>query len=104
MTGYAKLAMVVCLSPAPQNGWETWFACTYGEDLNKLRCPVVLPRGAPLETLQAQTAKALRDAEDALAKTPPSGAPSSKFYPKRCADCAELRQVVLQLEALKAQA
>ena len=24
MTGDAQLSMVVCLSPASQNGWETW--------------------------------------------------------------------------------
>ena len=34
--GNAVLSMVTCMSPAPQNGWETWFACTHGEDLNKL--------------------------------------------------------------------
>ena len=35
--GRALLSMVVTLSPAPGSGWETWFACTYGEDLAKLR-------------------------------------------------------------------
>ena len=32
--------MIVTLSPARSCGWETWFSCTYGQDLQKLRCPV----------------------------------------------------------------
>eukprot|EP00392_Amoebophrya_sp_AT5.2_P009212 g9240.t1 len=39
-TGSNLLAMIVTLSPAPSCGWETWFSCSYGADLRKLRCPV----------------------------------------------------------------
>ena len=40
LTGTCTVASVVCLSPAPQNGWETWFACKYGEDIARLRVPL----------------------------------------------------------------
>ncbi len=33
--GSALLSMVVTLSPARSCGWETWFSCTYGEDLQR---------------------------------------------------------------------
>ena len=86
-TGTARLGMVVCLSPAPANGWETWFACTYGRDLAALRV-----RGKSVPT--TPFAEALRDARirrknaaRALAETPPKGSPKSKYYARRvCED------------------
>merc|ERR1719498_1878863 len=48
-SGTALLAMIVTLSPAPTCGWETWFSCTYGEDLNKLRAPVVPQKSKPFD-------------------------------------------------------
>ena len=84
--GTAVLSMLVCMSPAPQNGWETWFACTYGEDLNKLR---VRSRPVPTQKLEgalneakAKRAKAAAD----LAGTPPTAHPKSKFYKYRVCD------------------
>merc|ERR1712190_66561 len=40
LDGYCILAMMVCISQAPQNGWETWFSCTYGERLARLKSPL----------------------------------------------------------------
>ena len=39
MDGSALLGMVVCLSQAPQCGWETWFSLKYGTDLAKIQAP-----------------------------------------------------------------
>ena len=38
--GRAMLAMIVCISQAPQCGWETWFSMNYGTDLANLCTPV----------------------------------------------------------------
>jgi hypothetical protein len=35
--GRAMTNMIVCLSQAPQCGWETWFSLNYGTDLAELR-------------------------------------------------------------------
>ena len=35
--GRALLGMVVTLSPAGQNGWETWFSLEYGQSMASLR-------------------------------------------------------------------
>ena len=32
--------MMVTLSQAPQNGWETWFSLQYGTNLSKLQAHV----------------------------------------------------------------
>ena len=37
--GRCHVANIVTLSQAPKCGWETWFACTYAEDVAKLRMP-----------------------------------------------------------------
>merc|ERR1712087_973888 len=57
-SGTALLAMIVTLSPAPSCGWETWFSCTYGEDLRKLRAPVVPQRPRPIEKVLEEAADA----------------------------------------------
>merc|ERR1719247_3467629 len=38
--GSAKLSMVITLSLASSNGWETWFSLQYGTDLSKLSVPL----------------------------------------------------------------
>merc|ERR1712217_5197 len=38
--GQCWMNAVVCLSQSPQNGWETWFSCRYGEGLAKLQSPL----------------------------------------------------------------
>ena len=70
LTGIAVVSAVVCLSPTPQNGWETWFACTYGTDIKKMRMPVAprkaADREAWLRRAEAEVAQVTRD----LANTP----------------------------------
>lgn len=38
--GQCWMNAIVCLSQSPQNGWETWFSCDYGEALAKLQAPL----------------------------------------------------------------
>ena len=38
-TGRGRLGVVVGISQSPQNGWETWFSCTWGENVAKLQAP-----------------------------------------------------------------
>jgi len=100
--GRALLSMVVTLSPAPGSGWETWFACTYGEDLAKLRCPVRPVKPVNVAKLAAAAAAAAGAAEAALAKTPASGHPSSKYYARRVVEARHFAQetrLVAQLVA-----
>merc|ERR1711939_1202624 len=40
LVGQCWMNAVVCLSQSPQNGWETWFSCNYGEGLAKLQAPL----------------------------------------------------------------
>jgi len=64
LTGACSVAAVVCISPAPQNGWESWFACHYGEDIAKLRVPVAPPRPRALErAIQGAEATAVEAAK-----------------------------------------
>lgn len=57
-SGEFLLAMIVTLSPAPSCGWETWFSCTYGEDLAKLCCPVRPQKRRNLATVLRESAQA----------------------------------------------
>ena len=102
MNGRARLGMVVTLSSSPQNGWETWFSCTYGEDLSKLRAPVT-PRPARnlAKAVFAAAATAAKSAAE-LEKTPRSG-PASKYLPRRTAQARhDARELELwgQLQAM----
>ena len=36
LDGGCVMNMIICLSLAPQNGWETWFSLQFGQNLNKL--------------------------------------------------------------------
>mmetsp|Transcript_27677 Transcript_27677/g.64523 ORF Transcript_27677/g.64523 Transcript_27677/m.64523 type:complete len:127 (-) Transcript_27677:37-417(-) len=78
MTGQALLSMVVCMSTATQNGWETWFSCTYGEDLAKLRAPVKPRVQKDIAKYVKATAKDAKEKEKAHANTKTTG-PSAKY-------------------------
>jgi hypothetical protein len=83
--GRCHVANVVTLSQAPKCGWETWFACTYAEDVAKLRMPSSARSvpATPIATLKKTTEKKARDAKEALARTPEANHPSSKFHARR---------------------
>ena len=112
--GRCQVANVVTLSQARKCGWETWFACTYAEDVAKLRMPPdytagkktadggvnPLGRGGKRKKKKKETlaewrvrAIATRDeAREALAKTPAKGHPSSKFHQRRVIDARHWTQ------------
>ena len=77
-TGQALLSMVVCMSSASQHGWETWFACTYGQDLAKLCAPVKPQKPRAAESLLAVLVKMAADAAARYEATPATG-PSGKY-------------------------
>jgi hypothetical protein len=64
--GSSLLSMIVTLSPARSCGWETWFSCTYGEDLQKLRCPVQPQKARSLSKLIVETERSIQRATQDL--------------------------------------
>jgi hypothetical protein len=40
VNGSCIMNMIICLSQAPQNGWETWFSLQYGTNLSKLEIAI----------------------------------------------------------------
>merc|ERR1719401_89413 len=83
LDGNCLLGMFVCISQAPQNGWETWFSCTYGERLAKLKSPLKKQR---MKELSKQVEWAKQNAiktQQALDATPEKGSAKSKFYAQR---------------------
>merc|ERR1712039_151419 len=62
LDGYCHLAMMVCISQAPQNGWETWFSCTYGERLAKLQAPL---KKMKLKDIDKELKEAAKNADKA---------------------------------------
>lgn len=105
LVGQCWMNAIICLSQSPQNGWETWFSCRYGDDLAKLQAPVrkVKPEDATKATTSLR--KAAQKARDVLDKTPTTG-PSAKYRPlrqamvKHTADELELHEhLMAQLRA-----
>ena len=92
--GRCHVANVVTLSQAPQCGWETWFACTYAEDVAKLRMPTHARKALTknIGKLNMQSSAAAVSAKAALERTPPKGHPSSKFYMRRKIEAKHLAQ------------
>jgi len=84
LDGSCRTAMIVTLSQAPQNGWETWFSLQYGTDLSKLRVPLNTrtPRVVGKE-LKAARAAAAEAAKVLNAGPPPPTAPAFKYWAKK---------------------
>eukprot|EP00438_Fugacium_kawagutii_P015331 Skav233072 [mRNA] locus=scaffold1468:219503:220621:- [translate_table: standard] len=102
LDGSAMLGMVVTLSQAASSGWETWFSLQYGTDLSKLKAPWVARKSQALEKAAKSSAEELLKFKDLLAKTPPSGAPASKYYQYRMVMVRKLEQQnALLLELLQ---
>ena len=60
--GACVMSMLICLSQAPQNGWETWFSLWYGSKMAELQ--VRIPK---LENVSFQ--KALSKVKKEVADT-----------------------------------
>jgi len=101
LDGYCLLAMMVCVSQAPQNGWETWFSCTYGERLARLKSPLKKMKLKNLQKeLKSAEANARKTAKD-VADTPKTGS-GAKWLPLResaARGAAEYAQIMQWLAA-----
>jgi hypothetical protein len=99
--GSALLSMIVTLSPARGCGWETWFSCTYGVDLQKLRCPVRAQKAKDLAKLIAATEKTVEKMADELAHAEVIGA-VNKYVTKRIVMARHEARTLEQLRRLQA--
>jgi hypothetical protein len=64
--GTAMCHMMVCVSSAGRNGWETWFSLQYGTDLAGLRAPIRPVATEPFERACAAAAREARLARGEL--------------------------------------
>jgi hypothetical protein len=100
LTGLCSVAAVVCMSPAPQNGWETWFACQYGGDISRLRVPVTSLRPCSLDkTIEA----AEHQAASAVAGMRPDAKPYDKYAVRRNALARHATSEATALRELQAR-
>merc|ERR1712046_85066 len=82
LDGDCLLAMMICVSQAPQNGWETWFSCQYGEQLARLKSPLKKMKLKDLKKeLKAAETQAKKTAKE-VEITPKTGS-GAKFLPLR---------------------
>merc|ERR1719160_1353649 len=70
LTGQAYLTAIVCISQSPQNGWETWFSCGYGQGLAKLQAPLKKVKPQEAEYLRAKLKDDVEKAKKQLDSTP----------------------------------
>lgn len=68
INGSCIMNMIICLSQAPQNGWETWFSLKYGTDLSKLEIKIPKQKPTDFKKYLAQVTK--EDAEFAKKADP----------------------------------
>lgn len=81
-SGQALVSAIICLSPASQNGWETWFACTCGEDFSRLSAPLMPERSRDVVQYTLEITKTAAEATKKAQQTPECG-PASKFFMMR---------------------
>jgi len=101
LDGRARLAMMVTLSPAGQNAWETWFSLQYGADLSKLRVPLKRQKGQDIDKLHKAAVKEAAT----LAAEAQGVPPTNKYHFLKNAKAVAATQLVERLEmVLKAAA
>ena len=72
LDGKARLAMMVTLSPAGRNAWETWFSLQYGADLSRLHAPRKQDKPKDVDKLHKVMSKAAAELQkevNAMVKT-----------------------------------
>ena len=87
---------MVCVSPAGQNGWETWFSLQYGTNLAALRAQVKSQPARPYEkacTLAARAARKARAEFEAAAR--------NKYWEGRRMKMVESAQQLETLQSLQ---
>jgi hypothetical protein len=98
LDGSCLCKMMICLSQAPQCGWETWWSLCYGTTMSKLKAPVVArSRGSKLEGMVKKGNDNLQAAMKNTEVLPTEGTPAAKFNFKKI---AMLRQAQVQADML----
>merc|ERR1711933_466870 len=104
LVGQSWLTAIVCLSQSPQNGWETWFSCEYGEGLAKLLAPVRKSKVENADTLEERLTAEKAKAKKVFEATPEKGSPSSKYYGLRQATFNQVTEELSEVQNLLASA
>lgn len=99
-TGYAKLGVVVCFSQSPQNGWESWYSCTWGRECAKLQAPCNTQKPVNVEKEIKKANKESKAADAALAKTDLNSESGKKYIFYRHGMCHYWKERVSILEEL----
>lgn len=103
LDGSCELAMIVTLSQAPQNGWETWFSLQYGSDLASLSAPVRRRKARDLGAELRQAEARARETAAAIAGgPPPPNAPAAKYWRARQAAAHAAEERVAWIHRLAA--
>merc|ERR1712217_138704 len=95
--------ILICLSQAKRNGWETWFSCEMAAKMKQLITPGKGLDFQPLETIFKvfkDNKKALAEAEKKLAATDASKPAQAKYLAARQGEVNEKRQLAEILKSL----
>ena len=102
LCGSYRTGMIVTLSQAPQNGWETWFSLTYGTTLAELEVRLKKRKtNGKLDKLMNEVEKEKETKAQAIAVEPAMDHPSRKFYGKKVAAFKETEVFLRILNLLK---
>ncbi|KAK3262660.1 hypothetical protein CYMTET_28492 [Cymbomonas tetramitiformis] len=96
--GRSLLGMVICISQASQNGWETWFSCEMAEKMAKLTAPIRTVTRHKLKTAYKKAQKAAAEMTKDFEKTDTK----NKFYALRKGQSNGMKRYVEVLERLGA--
>mmetsp|Transcript_8201 Transcript_8201/g.12344 ORF Transcript_8201/g.12344 Transcript_8201/m.12344 type:complete len:485 (-) Transcript_8201:2001-3455(-) len=99
--GKTLLTMVICLSQAPQHGWETWFSLEkFGAGMSKLKTPLSRVKKMSFGSLLQRTMKEEKQCLLDLHNTPEFGSPKSKYYSYRKAKVHQKQNLLLILNQI----
>jgi len=93
--GKCRTAMIVCLSQAPQCGWETWFSLQYGTNLAALSAPVVRQKRTKFDLALKTAVKNEKASRQRL-----DNAKQDRFLPLKQATHVENSELLRRLEYL----
>ena len=68
LSGQAMVAIIVCLSQAPQFGWETWFSCEFGKSMAVLQTMRFYSKARNIRQSIATSEKNMAENEAQLAR------------------------------------
>ena len=87
------------ISQSPQNGWETWFSCTWGQNVAKLQAPCDRQKPRKVARVLQTARKEAQAAADSLAKAGTS-ASFAKYALGRHGLAAYTKERLVHLERL----